>query len=112
MTPSPYDMFSIRSFNASNNQTTFANITNLQFDSSVTGFDCYLSAKLTATTNLYVNFHIRGVNKNSNWEIVKTYVGDDTGIEFHITDFGQIQYTTPNYSGYTSLTFKWRALVT
>jgi hypothetical protein len=112
MTPSPYDMFSIRSFNASNNQTTFANITNLQFDSLVTGFDCYLSAKLTATTNLYVNFHIRGVNKNSNWEIVKTYVGDDTGIEFHITDFGQIQYTTPNYSGYTSLTFKWRALVT
>jgi hypothetical protein len=112
MTPSPYDMFSIRTFNASNNQTSFANITGLQFDSSVTGFDCYLSAKLTASTNLYVNFHIRGVNKNTLWEIVKTYVGDDTGIQFQITEFGQIQYTTPNYSGYSSLIFKWRALTT
>jgi hypothetical protein len=112
MTPSPYDMFSIRTFNASNNQVSFSNITGLLFDSSITGFDCYLSAKLTASTNLYVNFHLRGVNKNSMWEIVKTYVGDDTGIQFNITEFGQIQYTTPNYSGYSSLVFKWRALVT
>ena len=112
MTPSPHDMFSIRNFSAANNQSAFVNITGLILDSSVLGFDCYLSAKLIATTNLYVNFHIRGVNKDSTWEIVKTYVGDDTGIQFNITDFGQIQYTTPNYPGFVSLTFRWRALVT
>lgn len=112
MTPSPYDMFSIRSFNAANNQGSFVNITGLQFDSSVCGFDCYLTAKLTATSNLYVNFHIRGVNKDSSWEIVKTYVGDDTGIQFNITEFGQLQYTTPTYTGFVSLVFRWRALVT
>ena len=112
MTPSPYDMFSIRSFNAANNQGSFVNITGLQFDSSVCGFDCYLSAKLTATSNLYVNFHIRGINKETSWEIVKTYVGNDTGIQFNITEFGQLQYTTPNYTGFASLVFRWRALVT
>jgi hypothetical protein len=112
MTPSPYDMFSIRTFNAANNQSSFVNITGLIFDSSVCGFDCYLTAKLVSVSNLYVNFHIRGVNKDSSWEIVKTYVGDDTGIQFHITEFGQIQYTTPNYTGFTSLVFRWRALVT
>lgn len=112
MTPSPYDMFSIRTFNANNDQSSFTNITGLQFDPSVLGFDIYLSAILDATTNLYTNFHIRGINKSITWEIVKTYVGDDTGIQFHVTDFGQIQYTTPNYSGFVSLIFKWRALVT
>jgi len=112
MTPSPYDMFSIRTLNVNNNQSSFTNITGLQFDPSVLGFDIYLSAILIASNNLYVNFHIRGINKSSSWEIVKTYVGDDTGIQFHITDFGQLQYTTPDYNGFVSLTFKWRALTT
>jgi len=112
MTPSPYDVFSIISFNASNNVSTFTNITDISFDSYVLGVDIYLSAILTATTNLYVNFHIRGVNKASSWEIVKTYVGDDTGIQFDITPLGQLRYTTPNYGGFVSLLFKWRALVT
>lgn len=112
MTPSPYDMFSIRTFNANNNQTNFVNITGLQFDPAVLGFDIYLSAVLMASNNSYVNFHIRGINKSSSWEIVKTYVGDDTGIQFHITDFGQLQYTTLDYNGFVSLTFKWRALIT
>jgi len=46
-----------------------------------------------------------------NYEIIKTYVGDDTGIEFYITTGGQLQYTTPNISGFVSCTFKARALV-
>jgi len=58
-----------------------------------------------------VNFHIRGVNKGGSWEIIKTYVGDDTGIEFEITNSGKLQYTTPNYSNFVSGTFKWRAFV-
>ena len=112
MTPSPYDVFSIRSFNASNNVTSFTNITDVSFGVDVFGVDIYLSAILTATTNLYVNFHIRGVNKATSWEIVKTYVGDDTGIQFDITPLGQLRYTTQNYDGFVSLLFKWRALVT
>lgn len=112
MTPSPYDVFSIRTFNADNNVSSFTNINDISFDSNVLGVDIYLSAILSATTNLYVNFHIRGVNKANSWEIVKTYVGDDTGIQFDITPLGQLRYTTQNYDGFISLLFKWRALVT
>lgn len=113
MTPNPYDMFSTITFSAQNNQSTFADITGLVFDSSVWSFDIYFSARIifTSGSNMYSNFHIRGVNKISTWEIIKTYVGDDTGIQFNITDFGQIQYTTPNFSNIDSITFKWRALV-
>jgi hypothetical protein len=111
MTPNQYDMFSTLTFNGQNNITTFTDITGLIFDNSVWGFDCYLSVRIAASTDLFVNFHIRGVNKGNSWEIIKTYVGDDTGIQFNITDFGQVQYTTPNYTDFSSVVFKWRALV-
>jgi hypothetical protein len=111
ITPNPYDMYAQQTFNASNNVSSFTNITGLVFDSSVWGFDLYLVARIVATTNLYVNFHIRGINKGAEWEIVKSYVGDDTGIQFHIDSNSQIQYTCPDYSGFVSMTFKWRAWV-
>ncbi|NBP00266.1 MAG: hypothetical protein EBU90_09110 [Proteobacteria bacterium] len=110
MTPNSQDVFATSTFSASNNQNVAANITGLVFSSSVWGFDVYLAARLQATTSMYTNFHIRGVNKNGSWELVKSYVGSDTGIEFTINNSGQVQYTTPNFAGFTSLQFKWRAL--
>ena len=110
MTPNNGDIFTSISFNANNNQSVASNITGLLF-SGYWGFDCYLTARVVATTNLYTHFHIRGVNKGTSWEIIKTYVGDDTGIEFYITTGGQLQYTTPNISGFVSCIFKARALV-
>lgn len=111
MTPNSQDRFTSVVFNAQNNQSSFVDITDLYFDNTIFGFDIYLCSKVLASTNLYTNFHIRGVNKNGSWEIIKTYVGDDTGIQFYITDFGQLQYTTPNFSGFTSCQFKYRAFV-
>ncbi len=111
MTPNTQDIFASISFNASNNQLSPASITGLVFNSTIWGFDVYLASRLTATTNLYTNFHIRGVNKNGTWEIVRTYVGDDTGIEFYITNAGQLEYTSLNYTGFSSLVFKARAFV-
>jgi hypothetical protein len=111
MTPNGGDIFTSISFNASNNQSVASNITGLSFSSSVWGFDCYLTARVVATANLYTNFHIRGINKGTTWEIIKTYVGDDTGIEFYITTDGQLQYTTQNINGFVSCIFKARALV-
>jgi hypothetical protein len=110
MTPNNGDIFTSITFNASNNQSVASDISGLLF-SSYWGFDCYLTARIVATTNLYTHFHIRGVNKGTSWEIIKTYVGDDTGIEFYITTGGQLQYTTPNISGFISCIFKARALV-
>lgn len=111
MTPNSQDRFTSVLFNAQNNQSSFTDITGLYFDNTIWGFDIYLCAKISASANLYTNFHIRGINKNDSWEIIKTYVGNDTGIQFHITDFGQLQYTTPDFSGFTSVQFKYRAFV-
>ena len=113
ITPNSGDIISSLSFNAANNQSSFTNITGLIFASSVWSFDIYLAARLTtsASNNLYCNFHIRGINKGTSWEIVKSYVGDDMGIEFNITTNGQIQYTTPNYTNFSQLVFKARAFV-
>lgn len=110
MTPNSGDIFTSITFNANNNQSSASNITGLSF-SGHWGFDCYLTARIVASTNLYTHFHIRGVNKGASWEIIKTYVGDDTGIEFFITTGGELQYTTPNISGFVSCIFKARALV-
>jgi hypothetical protein len=113
ITPNSGDIISSITFNAANNQSSFTNITGLIFNSNVWGFDIYLASRLTTSTNnnLYCNFHIRGINKNSSWEIIKSYVGDDTGIEFNITSSGQLQYTTPNYANFSQLVFKARAFV-
>lgn len=111
MTPNSQDRFTSVIFTVQNNQSTFTDITDLYFDNTIWGFDIYLCAKILASSNLYTNFHIRGVNKNGSWEIIKTYIGDDTGIQFHITDFGQLQYTTPDYPEFTSCQFKYRAFV-
>ena len=108
ITPEPYDIVNSRSFNASNNIVVYTDITSLIF--SCSGFDLYLVAVLNATTPLYCNFHIRGVYRASSWEIIKTYVGDDTGIDFFMTTSGQLQYTTANYPGFVSLTFTFRAI--
>ena len=111
MKPNSHDILSSVLFTAENNQTIPQDITNLNFGSNVWGFDVYICAKIVSEISLYSNFHLRGINKDGSWEIVKTYVGDDTGIEFEITNLGQIQYTTPEYSDFISCTYKWRAIV-
>lgn len=43
------------------------------------------------------------------WQIIQTYVGDSV-VTFSITTSGQIQYTTQNYTGFTSLIFKFKVI--
>jgi hypothetical protein len=109
LTPNVGDTITSVTFNGSNNVSVPTNITGLSFSSGVWGFDVYLAARLEAATNNYVNFHLRGVNKGNTWELIKGYVGDDSGINFSITNGGQIQYTCPNYAGFVSLAFRWRS---
>ena len=109
LTPNVGDTITSVTFNGGNNVSSPTDITGLSFSSGVWAFDVYIAARLVATTNNYVNFHLRGVNKGSSWELIKGYVGDDSGINFSITNGGQIQYTCPNYAGFVSLTLRWRA---
>jgi hypothetical protein len=107
VTPNTYDQFSSITFTAANNVTS-QNIPSINYTgSSVWGFDVYLSARLIASTNLYANYHIRAVNKGSTWEIVSNYVGDSI-LEFNITANGQLQYSTTDFTGFSSIVFKYK----
>ncbi len=94
-------------FNAQNNQPTPIDLTGALLDSGLYGVDIFLAIRLTATSNMYANYHLRLVNRTSSWDCIETYVGDDTDIEFSCTSGGQIQYITPNFTGFTSLVFKY-----
>lgn len=108
LTPNPGDKWKSTIFLANNNQLVAENITDLDMDTNAWGFDIFLTARLEADLDLYANYHLRGVNKVDSWEIVKTYVGDDMGLEFYITNDGEVQYTSQDYAGFISLQFKWR----
>lgn len=102
VTPNSYDIPSTVTFNPLNNtlDTTF-----LTINHNVLSFDIFLGCSIQmsdSNDNMYCNFHIRGINKTTSWEIVTDYVGDDTGIEFDIvhditTSNGFLQYSTPDY---------------
>jgi hypothetical protein len=106
--PNTYDIPSTISFTGSNNISN-ANITPLLFANTVWGVDIFISVQLIATTNLYSNYHLRCTNMDTLWNMSNAYTGDSI-IVFNITTSGQIQYTCPNYSGFTSLTFKFKAI--
>lgn len=114
MSPSVGDIVQERTFTSVvNNIVNPTNVTGLSFDISKTrGFDIYLSVVISAGSNLYANYHIRGINKDTSFEIVSTYVGDETGIEFSVTSLGQIQYTCSNYPSFVNTTMKFKAITT
>lgn len=88
-----------------------ASITGLVFNTAFTGaFDIFLMVRITATANRFASYHIRGIWKGgTSFEMVSSYVGDDLGISFGITTGGQITYSSPSYSGFVSMTMKFRA---
>jgi cytoskeletal protein CcmA (bactofilin family) len=106
ITPSTGQVSS-QTFNGSNGATN-QDVTGAFFDSTVWSFDLYLAVRLHATTNLYSNYHVRGVSRETSWEISTDYTGDSV-VSFSITSAGQLQYTSPTFAGFTDLTFKFRA---
>jgi hypothetical protein len=107
ITPNQNDQTTTLTYSASNNVVS-QNIPNINFtDDSVWGYDLFLAARLIATTNLYANYHVRAVNKGTSWEIVSNYVGDSI-ITFNVTNTGQLQYSTQNFPGFSSLVFKYK----
>ena len=107
--PSTEDIIVPLSFSAANNQSVAANVTSFAFTNSVTrSFRAQVSVVLIASSSLYAVYDIMGIQKGSSWDISSSYTGDNTGVTFSITTSGQIQYTSANSSGFTSLTFKVR----
>lgn len=86
-------------------------IVGLGFSSNITrSFDIFCSVIVNAASSLYANFHLRGINKETSWEIASSYVGDETGVVFYIDAFGQVQFTRSSYIGFVDVTFKFKAI--
>ncbi len=101
------------SFSAANNQVVPADVTGFAFaNASIRSFDAMVSVNIQATSPLYEAFHLMGIQKGTVWDLSVTSVGDDSNVDFTITNAGQVQYTSGNEAGFTSDTMKFRALVT
>lgn len=93
-----------------NNQVTPVDITGFAFaNANVQAFKATISVKVDATADLFEVYTLDGIQKSANWEMAQMAVGDDSGVVFSITNAGQIQYTSSNYSGFVSGEFSFRA---
>ena len=109
ITPNSFDIISPLMYNAFNN-TVNGLIPKLSFNSTIFGVTIYLGITLITSGNLFAFYTITLINKSTSWEIASSSIGDDTSIQFTIDNSGNVLYTTPNYSGFTSLTFKYKAV--
>ena len=64
------------------------------------------------TSELNETLEIRGIQKQSSWEISISAEGDDTGIIFDIDSTGQVNCTPPLFSGFSFGLIKFRAITT
>lgn len=101
------------SFAAANNQAVAANVTGLAFaNGTVRSFKVHGSIVSDATADLFEAFELEGIQRGSDWVMSDSRTGDESEVVFTITTAGQVQYTSGNYAGFSSLTIKFRAITT
>lgn len=93
-------------FNVANNVSSSQDIVGLTFNpstvrSAVIDYSIYRS---TSSTELAEKGKLELIYKNgatptTKWTIGRVFFGDDGGVEFTMTDAGQIQYTSSNLAG-------------
>jgi hypothetical protein len=94
------------SFVFNNNVTTPTNIPDFNFSSNTKAFISYVYVQYN--NDKCAVFTLRGIKRQSNWFLSKTFLGDFTNVDFFVVDssgIGQIQYTNNNLSGVTSIKF-------
>ena len=93
-----------------NNITTFTNINLFSFSNTdVSSFVGYAYLQIPEL-NIYDQFELRGLLKNTTWELNTSFIGDlFHGLSFNILNTGnkgQIQYKNKNTSGNALLSFR------
>lgn len=103
----------LTTFAGANNQTTPTDVTAFAFNpAQVRSFKALVSVAVDATADLYEAYELLAVYKNGSWDLAISSTGDDSLVAFTITNAGQVQYTSPNYAGFVSLSVEFRATVT
>ena len=99
------------SFTPSNNNTTAADVVGLAFSNTdIRSFTVTLTASITATSSLSETFVLEAVQIDSGWDFYTSSYGDSTDIAFSITNSGQVQYTTPNFPGFSNAIFRYQVI--
>lgn len=103
---------SLTSFSANNNQASAADVTGLAFSNgAIRSFEALVSVSVDATSDLFEQFKLYGIQRGSDWMLSQSATGDSSGFVFTITSSGQVQYTSGIYAGFVSATVKFRAIV-
>lgn len=101
------------SFSAANNQSAATNVTGLTFiNATVRSFEAIVSVYVNATSSLYEQYRLNGIQRGADWQMSATSVGDASGFTFSVTTTGQVQYVNSNYTGFVAATVKFRAITT
>jgi hypothetical protein len=109
---SPGDI-SEQSYSFSNSQIVPESITGLVFSNAVVrSFKATISIAIDADADLFEVVEINGIQKGSEWDISISSTGDITNISFNITNAGQVQYVSANYTGFVTGVMKFKAVTT
>lgn len=109
---SPGDL-SEGTFAAADSQAAAANVTGFAFANGVVrSFSALVSVAIDATTDLFEEFELNGVQRGADWAMSVESTGDESGFVFSITSAGQIQYQSATYAGFTSASVHFRAQTT
>jgi hypothetical protein len=96
------------SFVAGNNIVTPTNITGFSF-TDIMSFSAKVTVSIlrTAGGNLFATYTLDGTKNDGGWVLYTSYDGDNTGVDFNITNLGVMQYTSTNITNFTSNTFRY-----
>jgi hypothetical protein len=98
-------------FSANNGTTVNGNVTGLLFPSAnYRSFSVIMGISVSATTPLYSQYTIEGIQRSSGWYIYVTTLGDTVDFTFGINSSGQLTYSSSTtYSGWSSTIFNYQA---
>lgn len=112
VTPTSGDI-SHTNFSLTNNQAAPANVTGLNFSNAVTrSAEILYSIAIDATVDIFEVGKLMLIQKASDWEIVRSFDGDNSLISFSVTSAGQVQYTSSDYAGFSSGAMRFRSITT
>lgn len=95
------------------NGASGANFTGLSFpNATIRSFSCTISIRVVSNVNYNTQHTIDGIQTaTGGWQISDSQIGDASGITFAINSSGQITYTSPTFTSWTSTTMHYNAVV-
>jgi len=94
---------------AAANDTATQNITGLVISpSTMRSAEVVIGVVVDADSDLYETYKLLIINKaGTSFNMAQSSVGDNSLVSFSITNAGQVQVTTPDYTGFVSCNIKY-----